>query len=604
MDGLKKYRNPGLVASGVLHALGLVLLLIAMSSNSSSAGPNKVSAQVATTTAWADEAPKPEGEAADIPPWQDEPQPEHLQQAKPLKGSLVWMAMSCWFLSLFALTPSFLLSFKPKFLEDVQPSVVRPVEDDDGPLLINHREHRLSIQDRLLQSLDDLEASFKSQPVQIGEGFFQRSHRENVDHLDSQTKMMYNSITNTHDNVQKTVARVQRLFRQCRESANFAATNRLDWKKNTMLGNLSQVRQSHDRVLDTAKNISAIHASTLRLLRESIQGEDIFYEKVARVQEYLDQVQNSSNIGYKAHDRVIVIIGESKEGVANASKLVNGLAQRSESLLAVMKQVDDIAEKINLQALNASVALSRSKGRTQFDFSTIAAELRGLAARFHTQARHLQDMTESIHGEIDQALHHLTDASGKAEVAFASVNQCGELYRNNVSATKYGLSELGLIRKEVGIHMKKLAETRDLGESAGTLMSELDQQLSGYNDMNKRISEETNQMAAHCDKLSHLLSKQYYELSHCEKMLTDSASLLTEATQYATENKQNVITIKTGLEEIARKEPGKLHDDEMWLAKLRAFRHLVASLEEDFDSSSRTVDNRTSLVPVMNVSHG
>jgi hypothetical protein len=122
--------------------------------------------------------------------------------------------------------------------------------------------------------------------------------------------------------------------------------------------------------------------------------------------------------------------------------------------------------------------------------------------------------------------------------------------------------------------------------------------------MNKRISEETNQMVAHSDKLSHLLSKQYYELSHCEKMLADSAALLNEATQYATENKQNVITVKAGLDELGQVPAGESHGQASWSSKIEALRKGLAELEEDFASSPERVDNRTSIVPVMSVRHG
>lgn len=547
----------------------------------------------------------------------------------PVIRAELWWMLGCWGLSVFGMIPTVMIRNDRLQMGFRQPATTSKSaqeepehktaarEEPAHPLktAVRTRPKRnssLSPQVRAsgerlladtLHSLEKLQKNLVNQPVRVGQGFHLHAYHGSIEHLESQAKIMYNSVTGTNLAVQKTVSRIQRLFRQCRDSANFSATNRLDWKRTTMLGNLSQVRQSHDRVLDTSKNIAAIHASTLRLLRESIQGEEIVNHKIERVQEYLNQVQTSSHAGYKSHDQVTAIIGESKDGVANAAKLVNGMTQKIENLLSLIVGLDEVSEKLNHQALQISVRVSKLSEK---DLGLEVSDLRSYAAQFHTVSRDIKELGESVHAEIESSLHHLNDAGNKAETAFASVNQCGELYRNNVSATKYGLSELSLLVKEVGIHMKKLEETRDLGDSAETLMGDLDHLLSGYNEMNKRISEETNQMAAHCDKLSHLLAKQYYELSHCEKMLTDSAGSLRDAAQYATENKQNVASLRAAFAELREGDEASSEEQELACVHLemQAIDKLKTEIRQYLDKHASLLDKPNSVVPVISVQHG
>ncbi|SMF01831.1 hypothetical protein [Pseudobacteriovorax antillogorgiicola] len=367
---------------------------------------------------------------------------------------------------------------------------------------------------------------------------------EKAERLDDNSKLVYSSVLNCNDMIRKAGARLQRLFDQSRESANFSAANRLDWKKNTMLGQIGHIRQSQDKINETSKNIAAIHDSTLRLIDESLKGESIFKEKIQRVEVYLSKVQDSSHQGYRAHDSLLATVGTSIEDIATANQHISRLTQKAESLTSDVHRLVETAEKLSLRINSINL------DHLESDDEDEGVDINQLTASLQTTARSIFSIGGEFQGDVDTALLKLAEAGKHSEETFSKINVCGELYRNNVSSTKYGLSELSLLLKEVNIHIKKLSEIEDLGVHAGQLIESMENLLDGYGGINKRISDDTTDLAAHCDKLSHLLAKQYYELSHCDKMIGDSTNLVKELAESVGQTKQAVIAIKAVLSEI------------------------------------------------------
>ena len=305
-----------------------------------------------------------------------------------------------------------------------------------------------------------------------------------------------------------------------------------------MIGQLSQVRQSQDKINNTSKKIAAIHDSTLRLIEEGLKTDQILKDKITRVRSYLEEVQDGAHLGYTSHDSLIALLGDCLEGIATASRYVNGITQKSDTLNTELNRLYGMSEKINTIA--CTISLKLGKTLTDTDVQQLANSLRSSCASFQTSSRSVLDVGTDIQDEVEKAIHKLSESSKQAETAFASMTSCGELYRNNVSATKFGISELGLLEKEVQIHVKRLGEAQELGANADKLMTDLDQLLGSYGGIFQKIATDTNELTAHCDRLSQLLAKQYYELSHCEKMTKDGGDQLKVTVEYVTQFQQTV----------------------------------------------------------------
>lgn len=585
MDGLHKLKTPGLFASLFFQVTSIYLLFQATGLRSTTLADEGMSRRIR------------EGQMSTE-------SVSRLQEQQCSQGmaGYQWGAMGSILLSIGCLSP--LVMFRrPEEKEDRQeekkalvprePELPYRPEPEIADSMAGTGMYR-----NLTKGLEELESCLKNQPMTVvGDGMLVKTVHENVRLLENRNRATYESLIAGHDEIQKAATRLQRLMEQCRESANYAAANRVDWKKNKLIDILSQMRQNLDIVMDLSKNINSMHASTLRLLGESLHGENILNDKITRAQEHLEKIQNSAHGGNRIHDTIIAIIGESRDNITGASKFVGSLNQKWDSLVHMTEQIDEVAEKINAQSLAASLELVRGQANHQgvTDLFPLGTELRGLAAKFHTYARHIKDAIHDVRDELGKTTSYLSQAGNKADQAFVSVNQCGEYYRSSVAAVKHSASELVLLQQEVNIHMKKLQETRVMGLSSADLIGQMDRHLQGQNGFGMKIMEETSQITVHSEKTSTLLAKQYHELNHCQKILASSAPMLSDTIRFTTETKQTISTLSACLERVQTSDEVRdtgPRTDEVLVAKIEDFKQLIASMKDNVEPGLQTTVSR------------
>jgi hypothetical protein len=580
MDGLHKLKTPGLFASLFFQVTSIYLLFQATGLRSTTLADEGLSRRIR------------EGQVST----ESVSRLQEVQCSQGMAG-YQWGAMGSILLSIGCLSP--LVMFRrpeEKEVKQEEKATVMPREPEPA----YRQEPEIAdpmatgMYKNLKKGLEELENCLRNQPMTVvSDSMLVKTVHENVRLLESRNRATYESLIAGHDEIQKAATRLQRLMEQCRESANYSATNRVDWKKNKLIDILSQMRQNLDIVVDLSKNINSLHASTLRLLGESLHGEAILNDKITRAQEQLEKIQNSAQGGNKIHDTISAIIGESRDNITGASKFVGSLNQKWDSLIHMTDQIDEVAEKINAQSLAASLELVRGQTNSQgvTDLFPLGTELRGLAAKFHTYARHIKDAIHDVRDEMNKTAAYLSQAGAKADQAFVSVTQCGEYYRSSVAAVKHSASELVLLQQEVNIHIKKLQETRLMGLSTADMMGQMDRHLQGHIGFGMKIMEETSQITVHSEKTSTLLAKQYHELNHCQKMLASSAPMLSDTIRFTTETKQTISTLAACLERVqTTDEPREStsQTDEVLVAKIEDFKQLIASMKDPVEPAPQS----------------
>ena len=440
--------------------------------------------------------------------------------------------------------------------------VIQEPEPDIGATLVcldqNLKSPDPEQQQTFARALDDLKSATEALAKIVGKGTLAEIQGDLDRHEVQYNKIIQvaasgnlicNEIQGVHKAILKTSKRLQRLAHQCRDSANFSATTQLDWKRNIMINNLRQVKESQDKVHDTANHIRSIHQSSKRLLQEIFGVESVFQERCKTTTDYLNQVQEASKPGFKEINHMVTTISEAKDQANQAGNLVSGLTQRAEAIVNMIHMIDDLAEQINLQALNASIEAAKM-GQQGFKFAEIAERLCKLTSRSSVTSHSISELLTTIQEETNRAGGQLNGACESIEAAFTTVSQCGHTYRKAVSTTKYALSEISLLGSDFGIHMNKLREVEKLGGTTSEFFDKLSNLLVADDKMSGRISEETSKLTAHSDKLSQLLAKQFHELNHCEKMLLDTMQLVHDLEKQATENKHATLSLKVALEQL------------------------------------------------------
>ncbi len=588
MNALNWSKMPGLLLAVVLHGFGIFFLIKATNMDCNKIG--RVAAMQRQL----------EG-----PEFRYDPQiREREVQCNQSMSVNIWASLAFWLISLAGVVHT-TIQVKQGDKQGASPSTKPQTAE------AKIAEPDIGLFHSIKDGLAELETCLKRQPVGTGTGMSLQLHQHNIKMLQSQTQQTSQILMNSHSLLQKGLARVQSLVSLCRESANYTASNRIEWKKNNLSGILTQIRQNHDQLLDRSKNMASMHSSTMRLLHEAILSEKIIHQKVSRIEEKLKEVQNGSYSVHKTIEKLIDTIGESREDVQSASKLVNSYKQKSENMGAIVSRIDELAEKVNRYLLSSSMDYVQVDDSNQ-DYYEGVHDFRSMSVDFHNHSMQFKEYVEMGQPELDKAQHFLLEAAQKSEHAYISVKRIEEAYRNDVAAAKYAISDLSLLNGEVHIHMNKLNETRDLGDDTSRVSHEVMVLLDNVNAMHRRFNEESGLITLQCEKLSNLLTKQHIELGHCEKILTESTQSIASAIRHANETKQNAASWIAGpspaLLDSGDYKGDKTSDaqpvEEIIVHKLEDFKKMFARLEANLErrESDVKVNHRLQKVTLASVS--
>jgi methyl-accepting chemotaxis protein len=310
--------------------------------------------------------------------------------------------------------------------------------------------------------------------------------------------------------------KLQRLSTQCEDSSHFAAATRLEW--NAMGSKLRQIKESHDKIKNTADKISKQHTLTNELLIKTLdfgsthgKHTETSREQVSRLTEISKQTLNTMDI-------LASSMAESNQDVTHASKLVRGLSERAEEIVNIIDVIDDIAEQTNQLALNASIEAARAGEQGQ-GFAVVAGEVRNLAARSSTATKSITDLLGTIQQEADHASHCLEKSAKSVEIAHSRMLEVDRAYREAVTLSRQALSELSQLVTDVANHMHDLKQIEKQSAELRKFCLGLHNLLEDHGRMTSVTYTESNQLTIHSDRLSRLLNRQFFEMSHCDRLV-------------------------------------------------------------------------------------
>jgi len=176
----------------------------------------------------------------------------------------------------------------------------------------------------------------------------------------------------------------------------------------------TQVAQASERQLDRATEVAA----TVEELSASVSQVSCLADATRHLaREDMEMSQAGAGQAHTAADEMQRIANS----VADSSKLVDKLNERSAQIGGIVQVIQEIAEQTNLLALNAAIEAARA-GEQGRGFAVVADEVRKLAERTSTSTAEIRGLIEAIHHEVGEAVAGMETTRNQAESGVALVD--------------------------------------------------------------------------------------------------------------------------------------------------------------------------------------
>ncbi len=242
-------------------------------------------------------------------------------------------------------------------------------------------------------------------------------------------------------------------------------------------GNRSLTRQ-HDEIEMAATAVNEMTAAVEEVARNASSTSDASRASEESAQDGRDRVQQT-----------VQAIRSMSQEVAHTSTLVEGLADRAQSISKVLDVIRAIAEQTNLLALNAAIEAARA-GEQGRGFAVVADEVRALAHRTQESTREIEQMIGSIQ-------------SGTGE-AVGAMNQNDQRARQMLEIAEAAGRALEEITEQVSQINERTLVIASAAEEQAQVAREVDRNLVNIRDISVQTATGANQTAAASHELSRL----------------------------------------------------------------------------------------------------
>jgi len=242
---------------------------------------------------------------------------------------------------------------------------------------------------------------------------------------------------------------------------------------------------------ETATSVSETTSST----EEVRQTTEMSSQKAHQVLEKAQSTQEVSKDGIRATRETIESMQQIKSQVEIIAENVVKLSEQNQAIGVIIAAVDDITERSNLLAVNASIEAIKA-GEQGKGFSVVAQEIRNLADQSKQSTKEIRAILDSIQKATSAAVLSTEQGSKTADAGVKKVTKSGEVIEtlaDSIEETAQLSTQIAASASEQQVGMEQITVSMESLKQAGIQNTEgskqLEEAIADLKDMGKSLEE-------------------------------------------------------------------------------------------------------------------
>ena len=233
-------------------------------------------------------------------------------------------------------------------------------------------------------------------------------------------------------------------------------------------------------------------STTLKILESLLLNINLVNQKAEESTEASEGTVQAVSNGSKAMVTSLESMKSVEEAVLNTGKIVNELEKHSAKIDKIVEMISDIASRVNVLALNASIEATKA-GEYGKGFSVVAEEVRRLSKNTRDATANAVQLVFTVQGGIEKVqkmmskslrqLHETSESTKNAKQAIENITNLVEIDRDRLKKIAEMVVQMQSFSNRVGEAMDKVAKVseknvktvKDINESTEAMSSELDE---------------------------------------------------------------------------------------------------------------------------------